>query len=123
MLELLAEGEGLLEGVEAWRLRVSPLPGVRQLGPLGWAQVGPPQRKSDGGQVKSFWGPRGEQREGLGILDQKDGVEAAPAQPQLEGQPTALCALVCVTRGPCTPAVSRLSFISLPQPQFTSGRG
>lgn len=95
MLELLAEGEGLLEGVEAWRLRVSPLPGVRQLGPLGWAQVGPPQRKSDGSQVKSFWGPRGEQREGLGILDQKDGVEAAPAQPQLEASPL-LCVLLCV---------------------------
>lgn len=96
MQELLAEGEGLLEGIEAWRLGVSPLHGARQLGPLGWAQVGPAQRKeSDEDQVKRFWGPRAEQREGLGILGQKDGVEAAPAQPQLEASPL-LCVLLSV---------------------------
>lgn len=66
----------------------SPLHGARWLRPLGWAQAGPVHgEEGDGGQVKSLWGPREEQREGLGIWGQKEGMQAASALPELETSP------------------------------------
>lgn len=63
------------------------------------------------------------QREGF--WSQEDGagaVEADSGRPQQEAGPLRY-APGRVTRGPCIPAVSRLPFISPPQPQFMSGRG
>lgn len=85
MLELLAEVDGAPGRSRSWD---SPLRGARWLRSLGCDQAGPVLgEEGDGGEVKSLWGPRGEQREGLGILGQKDGVEAASTPPELEASP------------------------------------